>query len=86
MTIATNAQDPTYAYVGIGGADGNVTYCCLYDYTKATDNIPIFSDGSFAPKVAFYDLEKTINYMKAHPDSSQKPSIDGMTWIGWDEW
>lgn len=87
VAVGTNAQDPTYAYVAIGKDSANgVTYCSLCDYTKSTNNVTVFSDGTFIPRETAYGLEKTINYMKSHPDSSQKPSIDGMTWIGWDEW
>lgn len=88
VCIGTNVQDPTYCYVAICTVDGSnekVTYCCLYDYTKSTDNVNIY-DNAFVPRETLYGLEKTINYMKEHPDASQKPSIDGMTWIGWDEW
>jgi|GEM_PF-3759630 len=88
VAIGTNAQDATYAYVGIADwKSGNgITYCCLYDYTKSTDNVPVYSDGVFVPRQLLYDFETTINYMKSNPDAHQKPSIPGMTWIGWDEW
>ncbi|MDO4967247.1 MAG: hypothetical protein Q4E70_00555 [Candidatus Saccharibacteria bacterium] len=88
VAVGTNAQDATYAYVGIADwKSGNgITYCCLYDYTKSTDNVSVYSDGVFVPRQLLYDFETTINYMKSNPDAHQKPSIPGMTWIGWDEW
>ncbi|MBQ2639008.1 hypothetical protein IJF91_03015 [Candidatus Saccharibacteria bacterium] len=87
VAIGTNAQDPTYAYVGVG-VEGSktISYCCLYDYTKSQSNTPVFGDGVFVPTKTLYDLEATINYMNANPDGSKKPSISGMSWIGWDEW
>ena len=88
VAFGTSAQDATYAYVGIGHMNPDtITYCCLYDYTKAdANNITVYSDGTCIPKQALYDLEATLNYMKSNPDTSNKPSISGMNWIGWDEW
>ena len=86
VSVGTNVQDPTYTYVCIGSAGGgDPTYCCLYDYTKSSNNVPVFSDGVFISAETAYGLEKTINYMKSHTDYTQKPAIDGMTWLSWDE-
>lgn len=86
VTVGTTAQDPEYAYIGIGRrSDQNITYCYLIPY----NNVPvvkIYDTGASMPVSVGYVLEDTINYMKAHPDPEVKPVMDGITWIGWDEW
>ena len=84
VTVGTNAQDATYAYIGIG-SDHKITYCYLMPY-KDVPTMQVYDTGAFIPTEAGHILEDTINYMKDHPNPNEKPSMPGLTWIGWDEW
>ncbi len=84
VELGSSGQDATYAHVTVGDASNNL-YSSLYNWPQSTDNIGMVSNTQ-APRQAFIDFEKTINYIKAGNTPYDKPSINGMNWIGWDEW
>ena len=86
VELGSSGQDATYAYVAVDPYNGGGnTYSCIYNWTQSTDNVGMVSNTQ-APRQAFLDFEKTINYIKAGNTPYDKPSINGMNWIGWDEW
>ena len=85
VELGNSGQDDTYAYVAIAPYASTETYSALYNWPNSTDNVST-AGNTITPRQALLDYEKTINYMKSGKSPSDKPSISGMTWIGWDEW
>ena len=82
-SISTEVTNTGVAYIGVGRtSDYDLPY--VAGISPSNDDI-IVSNNITIPRSSLDLIDALINYMLAHPDPNQKPSISGVNFVTWEE-
>ena len=82
-SISTEVTNTGVAYIGVGRtSDYDLPY--VAGISPSNDDV-IVSNNITIPRSSLNLIDALINYMLAHPDPNQKPSISGVNFVTWEE-